>query len=283
MLKKFFRKIIYFKFLFTKSNVHVNILDGNNAGCLLLTIAFNNSEFITYQFLLLKKYFKDDFSHCIVDNSSDSFQKNAIKTICIENGISYYSVPSNPYKGTKSHGAAMHWAYFQIVKKTTFNYIGFLDHDIFPIADFSLTDKFDQGIYGRVIHAYHEKGYQEIHTGEVPYWSLWAGFCFFESDKINSNIPWSFNFFSKHFPGGYFLDTGGGLWDMLYSKLDYPSRSASFEEVAFDNFFSDGNLHDKFEILSKSWVHFVSLSNWRTITDLDLKKEKLIKLLKTYL
>lgn len=177
----------------------------------------------------------------------------------------------------------MHWAYFQLIKKSSFRYFGFLDHDIFPIAEFCLKDKLKQGIFGRVIHAYHLNGYQENRTDQVPYWSLWAGFCFFESNRIKVSFPWTFNFFSKHFPGGYFLDTGGGLWNLLYSKLDYPSNSASFEEVEIDKFFGDGNQHEKFEILDGSWVHFVSLSNWRTISDLESKKGKMVKYHKTYL
>lgn len=283
MQKKLFRKLNYFRFLYTKSVDFDCYFSEQRNRCLVITIAFNNSEFIHYQILLLKKYFRDEFSHCIVDNSSDLKQKSEIKNRCIANRISYCSVPPNPYKNTKSHGAAMHWAYFQLIKKFPFQYFGFLDHDIFPIADFCLKDKLDQGIYGRVIHAYHENGYQEIRTDQIPYWSLWAGFCFFESTRIKAYFPWTFNFFSKHFPGGYFLDTGGGLWNQLYSKLDYPSKSASFEEVEIDKFFGDGNQQEKFEILDGRWVHFVSLSNWRTISDLESKKEKLTRYLQTYL
>jgi hypothetical protein len=283
MQKKLFRKLKYFRFLYTKSVDFQSCFSEDRNRCLLITIAFNNSEFIHYQILLLKKYFRDEFSHCIVDNSSDGNQKSAIKNCCISNDVSYYDVPPNPYKNTKSHGAAMHWAYFQLIKKFSFRYFGFLDHDIFPIAEFCLKDKLEQGIFGRVIHAYHEKGYQEIATDEVPYWSLWAGLCFFESARLKACFPWTFNFFSKHFPEGYFLDTGGGLWNLLYSKLNYPSNSASFEEVEIDKFFGDGNQQEKFEILDRSWVHFVSLSNWRTISDLESKKRKMIEYLETYL
>lgn len=283
MFYKLFRKFNYFKFLFTKSSDYHSFISVESNSFLIITIAFNNSEFIQYQILLLKRYLQDNFCHCVVDNSSELKQRAEIKKSCISYGVSYYSVPPNPYKSTKSHGAAMHWAYFQLIKRFHFRYFGFLDHDIFPIADFSLMNKMDQGIYGRVIHAYHKDGYQKTRSVQVPYWSLWAGFCFFESEKIKANFPWSFNFFSQHFHGGFFLDTGGGLWNLLYSKMDYPSHSASFEEVEIDKFLNKGKQQERFEILDECWLHFVSLSNWRSISDLNLKKEKLISFLKAYL
>lgn len=283
MFHKFLKKLSYFKFIFTKSADFLFFSSLEPKDLLLITIAYNNSEFVKYQILLLKKYLKDDFFHCIVDNSSDVEEKDKIKNQCLSHSISYYSVPNNPYKNTKSHGAAMHWSYFQLIKKSSYRYFGFLDHDIFPTADFSIMSKLNQGFYGRVIHAYHKNGYQKVISKEAPYWSLWAGYCFFESNIIKANFPWVFNFFSRHFPGGYFLDTGGGLWDHLYSKLDYPSHSASFEEIEIDKLSGNVNQQERFEILDKYWIHFVSLSNWRSIRDLDFKKKKLIELLNAYI
>ena len=238
---------------------------------------------IEQQIALLKKYVQDPFYHIIVDNSSDLEIRQSIRLICQTQGVGYAGVPlSNPYRENKSHAAAMHWAYFQLVKKSKAKVVGFLDHDIFPLKPYSVSDKIRNGIYGRVMHTYFPSGYLEEIIPESPYWSLWAGFCFFEKKLLNGPFPWSFNFFSKHFPKGYFLDTGGGLWDKLYSQFPYPGKLATYELKQISNQ-EEGIQNQSFEILDNSWIHFVSLSNWRKINNLEKKKEKLQKILSSHL
>lgn len=270
---KVIKKLRYYKFLFSRSIDSFNFLPMSQSNLLLLTVAYNNVEFIRLQISLLKKNFKDDFYHCIVDNSSDPFVRVEIQEICKVLNVSYFGIPYNFYKNNKSHAAAMHWSYFQIINKHKFEYFGFLDHDIFPFCSFSLKHRFNQGIYGRVVNSYFHGGYQEKISDLVPYWSIWAGFCFFKSSFFKSSFPWDFNFFSKHFPGGYFLDTGGGLWNLVYSKLKYPGKLASYYKIFLEENSNSGDQNDGFEIIDDSWIHFVSLSNWRSISDLEKKKQ----------
>jgi hypothetical protein len=280
---KILRKLKYWKFIYSSPITAIKPFKSEENQTLLVTIAFNEAALIETQIELLRKYFKDPFTHIIVDNSTDFEKRASIREICLKNQVGYLGVPPNPYTQNKSHAAAMHWAYFQLVKKSKCSRFGFLDHDIFPIGDFSIKDKMEIGLYGRVMHAYFKNGYLEKYKLEIPYWSLWAGYCFFDRKRIQAPFPWSMNFFSKHFKDGFFLDTGGGLWDSLYSKTPYPGPMASYRvENVLKNDSSEIQ-NQSFEILDESWVHFVSLSNWREITDLDKKKSILLKMLKSAL
>jgi hypothetical protein len=251
----------------------------SSSDLLILTIAFNEASLIEQQIVLLKKFIEDPFDHIIVDNSSDLGVRKSIRLICQTQGVGYTGVPlSNPYRENKSHAAAMHWAYYQLVRKSNARVFGFLDHDIFPLSTYSILARINNGIYGRVMHAYSKDSYQDQISEEVPFWSLWAGFCFFEKNLVKGFFPWSLNFFSKHFPDGYFLDTGGGLWNELYSKIPYPGSLASYEvkQISDD---AEGIQNQSFEFLDNTWIHFVSLSNWRAINDIEGKKAKLEEIL----
>jgi len=276
---KIFKKLRYWRFIYSPALKENKPESLSSDATLLLTIAYNEASFIEQQIFLLKKYFMDPFCHIVVDNSTDPSIRKAIERICQANQVGYAAVPKNPYSNNKSHAAAMHWAYFQLVKDSKFRQFGFLDHDIFPIAPFSLQSKMKQGIYGKVMHSYSHSGYQKTYSPEVPYWALWAGFCFFDRDLFYGKFPWSLNFFSKHFKGGYFLDTGGGLWNCLYSHLEFPGEMASYKVQEFSDKPGEGIQNQSFEILDDFWIHFVSLSNWRTIADFEHKKKKLTEML----
>lgn len=281
--KKIVKKYIYWKFILTRSKYSIGLPLQDSDAILLLTIAFNEVSVIEQQILLLSKNFQDSFYHIIVDNSTDFKIRESIRKICQSNGVGYLGVPlPNPYENNKSHAAAMHWAYYQIGRKSRAKIIGFLDHDIFPLKPYSLKDKMVNGIYGRVMHSYTSTSYQKHISSEAPYWSLWAGFCFFEKSLLKGPFPWSFNFFSKHFPKGYFLDTGGGLWDKVYSNIPYPGTLVTYElKMISDK--DEGIQNQSFELLDDAWIHFVSLSNWREISSFDRKKQLLVELLKTAL
>lgn len=272
------RNLKYYKYLFTGSPDEV-VFGPIRGQILLVTIAFNNAEFIDLQIELLKKYFKVDFVHCVVDNSTKVGLKNEIKKICGRRGVSYFAAPKGIFTNQKSHGAAMHWSFFQVIRRFKLSYFGFLDHDIFPFKSFSLEGKYHQGIFGRVVNSYASNGYMEARTDAAPYWSLWAGFCFFDYSQFKRLLPWQFNFLSKRFAGGYFLDTGGGLWDAIFSKTDYPGILASYRKVLIDRQETEGDQNGQFEIFDESWIHFVSLSNWRPTENMDKKKENLLELL----
>ncbi|GMQ29570.1 hypothetical protein [Algoriphagus confluentis] len=271
-----FRNLQYYRFLFEKSTDLIYFPIKNNH-ILLLTVAYNNVEFVELQINLLRKYFKEDFIHCVVDNSTSLSVRNELKEICKSNWVLYYGVPKTPFSDHKSHGAAMHWAFVNVVRKIKPPIFGYLDHDIFPFKSFEISGKLFQGVYGRVVNSYIKGGgYMEERTKDVPYWSIWAGYCFFDFSLFKGLFPWHFNFLSKHFQKKYYLDTGGGLWDSVYSKTKYPGILATYRKLKIDELEGQGDQNGNFEIFDESLIHFVSLSNWRAISDIEKKKEILL-------
>jgi hypothetical protein len=266
-------KIKYFIFLNKKSKLQTKdilSIDKSESQIDLVTIAFNNPLMIEYQIKLLRKNITDKFTHIIADNSSDFEIRNAIHLVCISLNVSYVSIPKNDLYRNKSHGGAMHWVYKNVIKKRNNEYFGFLDHDIFPTQPYSIINKIKKNIYGRVIHAYKPNGYFDKISDEHPYWSLWAGFYFLKSDLLfNANV-YKFDFNPRSFKDGIYLDTAGGLWDPVMSKLPYPGQLATYSSVKFRDS-EVSNIHTDYYEQIDDWVHFVNISNWYKTPEMNEK------------
>lgn len=139
----------------------------------------------------------------VIDNSSSSAARLDIERICVQRGLPYLALPSNPeWSPNRSHGIAMNWVYYNLVRRFGPDTFGFVDHDCFPIrpADpmAALTDK--------TVRGRHQAGRRDE-------WTLWAGFCFFRTEATQ-NLAMDF----KH-RIEFGLDTGGGNWEALYRQL----------------------------------------------------------------
>jgi|JI10StandDraft_1071094.scaffolds.fasta_scaffold214601_2 hypothetical protein len=274
-------RIKYIIFLNKASNdqsENLLVLDSTNSEIDLVTIAFNNPLMIEYQIQLLRKNITDKFTHIIADNSTDDSIRKVISKLCKSYQVGYVSIPVNNYFRNKSHGAAMHWVYKNVVKKRNTLYFGFLDHDIFPTEPYSILSRMKNNIYGRVIHSYMPNGYNDKISTEFPYWSLWAGFYFLKSDLIYNANVYGFNFDPKSFQKGSYLDTGGGLWDVFMSKMPYPGELATYSAVKFRESEVSNIKTDYYEKVD-NWVHFVNISNWYTTPNAKEKNDFIIKLL----
>jgi hypothetical protein len=211
----FYVQLIRKRFCAIKSN-H-NYLPGKAPLC-LVTIAFNSDFLIKEQIRLVKKHITDSHIHIVADNSSDNKKRKAIKALCEKENITYVNLPFNWFnridrRGSYSHGLAMAWVYCNIIKKVKPDVFGFIDHDIFPIKPYSLLQKIgNQDFYGRLIDRTPE------HYPPPPQiWYLWAGFCFFNYDKVKDL---KLNFMPCKVDGHY-LDTAGGNYYPLYSKYNF--------------------------------------------------------------
>lgn len=234
----------------------------------IITIAFNNAKMIEYQILLIKKYLKDSHTHIIADNSNNQNFRQEIRNICLKHNILYVSIPLIQLKPSWSHAAALHWVFNNIVLKRNSPYFGFIDHDIFPVEDTCIIKKIWNGVYGRVIPPY---GTNEISNNQ-PYWSLWGGFFFFKTSIFYKISKYSFNFFPKVINQNLILDTCGGLWDSVFSKLPRPNQLVNYEEVKIDPDHYENIQQDAYEIIDE-WIHFVNLSNWYKSDNLIKKTE----------
>lgn len=140
---------------------------------LLITVAYNRADMIRHQLRLLPKYLSDPFAHIVVDNSSNKQARKEIASVCRSQGIGYVSLPKNFYThSSSSHGLTLNWAYQHLVRRINPLYVGFLDHDIFPVRKHSILDKLARQ------PAYGQKDVRE----RISY--LWPGFSFYRTELL---------------------------------------------------------------------------------------------------
>jgi hypothetical protein len=225
----------------------------------LITVAFNNEVVLGHQVKLIRKNISDDYVHVIADNSSDYRKRDIIKELCREYGLTYISLPTNPYtSGSPSHGVCLRWICKHYVELIQPKYFGFLDHDVYPIKNHSVIALLQQqGIYG---HS------QERNS----YWYLWPGLCFYAYDCVK-NIRLDFD---PVVINGTQLDTGGANWTPLYSTLD--KNTIVFPEHRYLQL-RQGDIpqSDKMELIG-DWLHSFNGSYWM---DVKPKEDELGKFL----
>lgn len=147
-----------------------------------------------------------NMSLVVADNSSDAAARRQIEDICASRAIAYVALPPNPERNpNRSHGIAMNWTYYNVIRHVAPTIFGFIDHDCFPIQPVDIPSKMSgKTAYGRRWSA----------SGPGPAWQLWAGLCFFAFDALKASNP-DFKPLRSHG-----LDTGGGNWPRFYSRLD---------------------------------------------------------------
>lgn len=170
----------------------------------MVTIAFNDPEILGRQIRAVRAFVPGPI-HVVADNSSNLARAAEIEALCGAEGVPYLRLPRNPWgrkSPSRSHGAALNWVWRRLIKPARPPAFGFLDHDIIPLApDDPFADLERQSVAG-------DKRWS---NGR---WFLWAGYCFFRIevfDAIDAD-------FGQDWPIS--LDTGGGNWRALYSRLD---------------------------------------------------------------
>ncbi|RST88015.1 hypothetical protein EJC49_02425 [Aquibium carbonis] len=172
----------------------------------------------------------------IIDNSSSSMARGDIEHVCFWRGLPYLALPANPeWSPNRSHGIAMNWVYYNIVRRFVPLSFGFVDHDCFPLrpAD-PMSAMADKWVRGR------------RQAGRGDAWSLWAGFCFFRTEPT-LNLAIDFKHRIEHG-----LDTGGGNWGAFYRTLS----AREVEAVSVGQIdFPVGNHSATHRYLDNSFVH----------------------------
>jgi hypothetical protein len=141
--------------------------------------------------------------YVIADNSTNDDAARAIAAVAKRYDVSYVWLPYPRWaEESRSHGLALNWSWRNLIRPGEPEAFGFLDADLFPTkADDPFATLERQPIYGMMRTA-----------GER--WFLWAGFCMFRFKAVKDL---KLDFGQDWFNG---LDTGGGAWRPLYSKLD---------------------------------------------------------------
>jgi hypothetical protein len=235
----------------------------------LLTIAFNNDFLIKEQIRLVKKYVTDTgVTHIIVDNSSVSCKRQLIREICLKEQTNYISLPWNWFsnfdkRGSYSHGMALNWCYYNLIRKYQPIFFGFIDHDLFPIHPYSIIEKLStQPFYGQM---------RDRDAG----WYLWPGFCFFRFGAVSTL---KLNFMPTKI-GDIYLDSGGSNFREIYSKYDKTTLHFC-EPVIAENIREGGRFYaDMVHYIDRYWLHAINGSNH---AKLESKDEILANMLSKY-
>ena len=184
-----------------------------------------------------------DIKVLVFDNSRSAAKRIEIERVCAQNQTPYLALPHNPTRHVnRSHGMAMTWVYYNVVRAINPHIFGFIDHDLIPVRKVSLADKLkDQPIYGL------------LNVGKFGLWFLWAGYCFFNYAQIrNRSINFLYDFSRD-------LDTGGRNWNSVYRHLDRSRlRAASFENLnmAVDSVKSSRMV----QFVDQNWLHIGGIS-----------------------
>jgi hypothetical protein len=168
----------------------------------LVTIAFNDPEAIRWQALLLRHYVPSAL-HVIVDNSSDDSAAAEIEAISARCRLAYLRLPENPWHSfSRSHGIALNWVWYNVLRPGSPKAFGFIDDDLFPTApDDPFAPLEVQNFFGLVRQAGHK-------------WFLWPGYCTFRFEAVKDK---PLDFGQDWFIG---LDTGGANWSVLYHHVN---------------------------------------------------------------
>jgi hypothetical protein len=151
----------------------------------------------------------------IFDNSRNPDARRDIERICRDRDTAYLSLPPNPERHPcRSHGLAMNWAFYHVIKPLRPRVFAYFDHDLVPTAVFDPASMVvSQPVYG-------------VRNESRWGWNLWAGFSMFDYAAIEGRLP----DFNHDVPRN--LDTGGRNWLRIYRHLDRSRiRFASFDHV----------------------------------------------------
>jgi glycosyltransferase involved in cell wall biosynthesis len=211
----------------------------------IITVAFNSSKLIEYQIKCVKKYCTDNHEFIVVDNSNNNDESEKIKNVCFENNIRFirtnYDLTNSFNNPSNNHGMALNYVYKLL--KNEFDYLLFIDHDLFPIKNFSVEE-----ILGDNIIAGHEQIISNIKY-------FWPGFI------ILSKLDEEFDFTPV-----VGLDTGGKLSSFI-AKNANKSLTIKHKHVPIDLKIDNYYMHEFYDDLHNgTFMHFIKASNWCNVS-----------------
>lgn len=224
----------------------------------LATIAFNEPRLISEQIRLLQENLEDPYYLQVWDNSSRQLAGDEIEKVCAASETQYMKVTTPG----QMHHHALNVAQEFLLNFDDEPYVGFLDHDIFPVRSTTLIDKISEaGFYG--------VGQRHPATGHLY---IWPGFCFFSREWLDGR-PLDFSGYrdgDKRNDG----DTGSNLWPL-------------FQEEDWEKMFRPHHAHrfirrpDQYGLQSfgyeeiGDWIHFTNGSHWMNVPN-QAERDKLL-------
>lgn len=234
----FFYKLLEAK---NEANFLAKNISSNNKNIIVI-IAFEQPQVLEWLFLLAQKNLTGA-QLMVFDNSKRVSLRTEIESVCQRYEIPYLALPKNPTRHVnRSHGMAMTWVYYRIIKKLRPQWFAYIDHDLLPVKAIDIEDllKNKNRIYGLL-------------RKKAGYWNLWAGYAFYSYSAVKDlPLNWLYDF-------SRLLDTGGRNWDCLYSQINIDQLESN---LAKENF-SQANIQDhqvKLQVVDQGWLHVGGVS-----------------------
>lgn len=187
----------------------------------VFTVAFNvekNLEWLAKGFAA----FSPAAQLIVCDNSPTPEARRRIEAVCKTHGLPYIPLPVPPLRpvinrnASLSHGMALTWIFYNLVRPLKPRLFSFFDHDLIPTASFDLSKAIKgQPFYGLKWQTsrHRSSGWWRGRSLAGP-WCLWAGYCVYDFAKV-AGLPLDFTTDNP-----LLLDTGGQNWTRLYRHLD---------------------------------------------------------------
>ena len=218
---------------------------------MFISVAFNDPGLVRTQVLAFAKQCRDDSVFLLADNSPTAELSTLMRQAVRGTGALYVRLPYNLYtnsrgkakpgRGSLSHSVALDWVWKHIVRPLSPPAVAVLDHDVFPLGPFSVSDLLQKHL---VIGPLRE--------GELR-WSTWPGLTFFRyRDLPRQDLTFT--------PSGD-LDSGGKLWDSLFRFMD--KENVRFLRQQFVEVLEgDVQVKSQIEIIDDQWLHLIDGSGW---------------------
>jgi hypothetical protein len=163
-----------------------------------------------------------DTALVVCDNSLSSEARQRIEAVCLARGAFYVPLPPPPMLAlirtnpSLSHGTALTWIFYNLVRPLKPDVFALFDHDLIPIAPIDLRELVKtQPIYGeKRDKSRHSPWHWWDGRPAAGPWNLWAGYCVYNFAAV-ADRPLDF---TPDHPIG--LDTGGQNWTRFYRYLD---------------------------------------------------------------
>lgn len=219
----------------------------------IVIITYNCHQIFLKQIERIKRHCKDNYDIIIIDNSTDLKAINHIKYHSKVQGCEYVKCNASSFNGSASHAFAANLSY--IMLKDRYSHFFYLDHDCFPIKDFSVVEILGEKQFAGI-------GQEKSRT------YLWPGCLMF---KQNEDIDFSPNHFLK-------LDTGGNLY--IAMEKAGSDQIISFNELHQQNPEFNKNMYNFYSLINDSmFMHFINASGWNPNKDQDERINSLLNIL----
>lgn len=212
----------------------------------------------------MEKFFSYPYRYTVFDNSTDENKADVIRNICIKYNVGYIRLPKQDFIlkgfGSYSHGIACNYLYNKYIKCGGATYFGLLDHDIFPVQNFDISNYLEKQKFYGIKHRFY----------------IWPGLWFARMDYLkNKNVDFRP---SLRLRG----DTGACNAYSVFKNVDFSQYNLVKEEKRLfegeTDIFSGG-----YSYFDCGWIHAWNASNYMGKDGVDLKMNKIFGILEEHL